>query len=204
MHPHGRQFIHRVALVAAVCLVLIGTASSSLAEGKIIKDVDNACLPKDSSGKTLEVTPFTKALYSSSIKGGLLGGVTDACIQCGACQLCDFLNIANQLARMIFGIFGAVALAMFIYGGVQFIVSSGNSDLVGKAKSTLVNAVIGIFFIAFAWQIVHVVLIVLGTPEEQGKPGAQLIFGKPWDNPCGQKTTAAVAPEQNQADTPAP
>jgi|GEM_PF-2448231 len=184
------QFLRRAGIFAAVCLMLFTVAGSVLAV-----DLSSKC----TGGK--EANALMQAVYGSSIKGGLLGSVTEGCIQCGACTLCDFLNVANQLARMIFGVFGAVALAMFIYGGVQFIISSGNTELVGKAKTTLVNAVIGIFIIAFAWQIVHVVLIVLGTPEEQGKPGVVLIFGKPWDDPCTQAAPKdSVSPVDENAE----
>lgn len=204
-----QQFLRRAFIFAAICLMLLTAAGGVLAVGPETKKIADECLPdystvKKSSGSgsatatTKKSNALMDAIYGSSIQGGLLSSVSLGCVQCGACTLCDFLNVANQLARMIFGVFGAVALAMFIYGGVQFIISSGNAELVGKAKTTLVNAVIGIFIIAFAWQIVHVVLIVLGTPEEQGKPGVILIFGKPWDDPCGSNVKDSELPDEDE------
>lgn len=193
--PHRARQIGVLTLLFVLFFFLV---PGVLAESPDKKCTDPFKNSADKGANDPGSSPLLNTLFLSSDQGGVMGGVSDACIQCGACELCDFLNIANQLARMIFGVFGAVALAMFIYGGVQFIVSSGNADVVGKAKSTLVNAVIGMFLIAFAWQIVHVVLIVLGTPEEKDKPGVQLIFGKPWDNPCGTQVKEATTPDQNK------
>lgn len=136
--------------------------------------------------------PSCKADYiKGTIQGGLFTGVSKECLACGECQLCDILGLANQIARMIFSVFGAVAFLFFLWGGVNFIFAAGNTERVEKGKLTLRNAVIGIFIIAFAWQIVHIVLITVGV-EQQKMGGARLIFGKPWDDPCTGATSSAT------------
>lgn len=59
------------------------------------------------------------------------------------CALQTFGNIA----QLILGITGSFALLMFVYGGFTLLTSGGSSEKVGKGKTIITNAVIGIVII---------------------------------------------------------
>lgn len=63
-------------------------------------------------------------------------------------------DLVGRLIRSLLGVVGALFLAMFIYGGVLWSTAGGDPKQVQNAKTTLVNAVIGIIVIAFSYAIV--------------------------------------------------
>ncbi len=180
-------------IITALSGLLLAVAQPVLAQEK--DGIPQECLPKNQETGEAVSNGAYAALFSGVQHGGLLKGVSKACVYCGSCTLCDFLGLANELARIIFGIFGAVAFAMFVWGGISFIISAGSPDKIKSAKGILVNAVIGIFIIAFAWQIVHVVLVVIGAGEGTDRGAAETLFGRPWDNPCA-RPEGAQGPER--------
>lgn len=60
-----------------------------------------------------------------------------------------FIKLLINLTNWIFGIIGAVALAVFVYGGFMLIISGGNSEKVTQGIEIITAAVIGLF-VAFA------------------------------------------------------
>ena len=81
---------------------------------------------------------------------------------CGNYQIDDFLVLAVNISRWILGIVGSLALAMFIYGGVMFMISSGSSESVGKAKNIITAAVIGLLIVFASFMIIKTVLLSMG------------------------------------------
>lgn len=55
--------------------------------------------------------------------------------------------ISNSLLLMV----GVVAVLFLILGGFQYITSAGNPESIGKAKNTILYAVIGIIVTLLAW-----------------------------------------------------
>lgn len=74
---------------------------------------------------------------------------------------CVLLTFAN-IARLILGITGSLALLMFVYGGFLMITSAGESDKVTKGKTVLKNAVIGIFIIMCAGLLIQYAINTIG------------------------------------------
>ena len=112
---------------------------------------------------------------------GLFQGTSKICWACGDCTLCDFLGIANTVARLLMGLIGAVAFVAFVYGGISFIIAAGNAERVAKAKKVLINAVIGIVIVLLAWEIVN---LTIGILAGQNIGDAANIFEKPWYEEC--------------------
>lgn len=50
---------------------------------------------------------------------------------------------------------GVIAIIFIVWGGVQYLISGGDSDKVDKAKKTLLYAVIGIIVIVLAFAILN-------------------------------------------------
>lgn len=102
---------------------------------------------------------------SSSEKSTLWDGI-DRCRACGDCKLNDFIQIAVNVSRIILGVVGSLALAMFVYGGLMMIISQGSSDKVTKARTILTNAVIGLVIVFTAWSIINFVYTALDVENK--------------------------------------
>ena len=79
----------------------------------------------------------------------------------GNCNESKADSSITKLVTIIINIFswvvGVVSVLMIIYGGFQYI-TSGGGEGVGKAKSIIMYAIIGLVVVAFAQVIVHFVL----------------------------------------------
>jgi hypothetical protein len=82
---------------------------------------------------------------------------------------CIVFTIIN-IAKLILGISGSVALALFIYGGFLMLVSRGNETIVTKGKSVLSGALIGLIIIFGAYTGVFFLIKTLtqSSPEAAG------------------------------------
>ena len=64
----------------------------------------------------------------------------------------------QQILQIVLGIFGAVAVLMIVIAGLKFVTSAGNPQSAGKAKNTILYAVIGLIIIVASEAIVSFVL----------------------------------------------
>jgi len=66
--------------------------------------------------------------------------------------------LLGKIISSILGVVGSLALVMFIYGGVTWMLSSGNQEQVTKGKNILIWATIGIVIIFTSYALVKFVL----------------------------------------------
>jgi len=66
----------------------------------------------------------------------------------------DIKSTLSNILTYILGFLSIIAIAFAIYGGFQILTAGGDDDKVKKGKTTLINALIGIFVIMVAWSIV--------------------------------------------------
>ncbi len=66
-----------------------------------------------------------------------------------------FVELLINIARFLFTIVGAVALAAFIYGGFVLILSQGSSEKVKKGTDAMVAALIGLIIVFSAYMLVR-------------------------------------------------
>lgn len=114
----------------------------------------------------------------------------------------DILNTVLNVVRLIFALTGAVALAMFIWGGVYyFILSQGESDKIKKGKALILNSVIAICIIFGAGVIVTFVTQSLGARFDTDEPYTDTIStgsvscprgGRDGEKCLGQESTNMV------------
>lgn len=76
----------------------------------------------------------------------------------------DVRLIAANLIQGALGLSGTIALIMFIYGGIVWMTSAGNTEAITKGKKTLVWAILGIIIIMSAFVIVRTVFEAILTP----------------------------------------
>jgi ABC-type uncharacterized transport system permease subunit len=71
------------------------------------------------------------------------------------------ISVQQLIARFVqglFGLTGAISLAFFVYGGVLWMTSQGDSKQIEKARNTIVWASLGIFVVLGAYGGVKFVL----------------------------------------------
>lgn len=61
--------------------------------------------------------------------------------------------ILGRIIRTFLGIVGAIALAVFVYGGVMWMTARGDQSQVKKGQDALKSAVIGLFIIMFSYAL---------------------------------------------------
>ena len=70
------------------------------------------------------------------------------------CNLTSVETMAGNLASIILGLTGSLALLMFIIGGIQLILAGGQAKQYEKAKNTLTYAVLGLALILFSGALI--------------------------------------------------
>lgn len=71
----------------------------------------------------------------------------------------DLTNATFQTGlRIVFGIAGGAALVILGYGAFQYVISQGNPQNTNKAKNTIIDALIGLTIIIFAFGIISFVV----------------------------------------------
>ena len=68
---------------------------------------------------------------ATRVRGGL---VLPACVSDGKCTLDDIIQTGVNFANFLFGISGAVFLAIFVYAGILYLTSGGSAERAGKGK----------------------------------------------------------------------
>lgn len=84
---------------------------------------------------------------------------------CGNYDANSFLLIGIAVAQWILGITGALTLLAFIYGGVLFLISAGNKELVAKAKKVMIGAIVGMAIVFLSYTIIGFVFNSLGIKD---------------------------------------
>jgi len=91
------------------------------------------------------------------------------------CMLQTFGNIA----QIILGLTGSAALIMFVYGGFLMVTSGGSSEAVSKGKTTLRNAIIGIFIVMTSGLLIQYGMQQIGIADTYS------YIGQPCNNGAG-------------------
>lgn len=81
---------------------------------------------------------------------------------CGNYGVDDFLVLAINISKWILGIVGSLALLMFIYGGLMFLISAGSADKIGQAKKIIIAAVVGLVIVFSSYLIIQFVMSSMG------------------------------------------
>jgi cysteine-rich repeat protein len=72
----------------------------------------------------------------------------------GALGTADLRDIIVNIVNVALGFLGIIAVIIIIYSGYLWMTSGGNQEQIDRAKSTLRNAIIGLFIIIASWAIV--------------------------------------------------
>lgn len=75
----------------------------------------------------------------------------------------DFANLLMRVVKWILGFTAALAILMIIFGGIMYIVSSGDSGRIDTAKNIILYAVMGLIVILLSYAIVASISRGLGA-----------------------------------------
>ncbi len=107
----------------------------------------------------------------SALGLGQAGGGTQSSSSTPSTTLKNPIGVKNlneaigKIIKAALGLSGAVALLMFVWGGVQWLISGGSAERVKAGKNTLTWATIGLVVIFTAYVLVNLVVKTL-----EGKP----------------------------------
>jgi len=87
---------------------------------------------------------------------------TDAYPQ-GVTREADAKKVIMNIVKWILGFTAALAILMIIFGGIMYIVSSGDSGRIDTAKNIVVYAIVGLVVVLLAYAIVASVSRGLGA-----------------------------------------
>lgn len=93
----------------------------------------------------------------------ILQGIT--CIDTGLCTPCDLIDVGVNGAEMILGLSGVVILLIFIYGGLMWMISYGDSKKIEKGSSAIRAAVIGMVIVFISYSAVELLWQALRSDE---------------------------------------
>lgn len=93
---------------------------------------------------------------SASIPGGIQSGIKEAGKAHGGSD--DLMGFFKKIVNTFLFLIGAIAVAMIVYAGFQYVNSGGDSGKVSAAKNTILYAVIGIVVATLAYAIVNFVV----------------------------------------------
>ena len=82
-------------------------------------------------------------------------------------------GLVQKVADVLLILAGILAVIAFIWSGYQFIMSSGDSAKVEKAKKAMISAFIGVVLIIFAYSIIRAVDIFSSPPKSSSIPEAK-------------------------------
>lgn len=74
-------------------------------------------------------------------------------------------GIIGRLISAILGLLGSISLAMFVYGGITWMMAQGNEEKIKKAKNTLVYAVLGLIIAFAAFEIINLFFTTVLRPS---------------------------------------
>ncbi|MBP9828204.1 hypothetical protein KBC55_03550 [Patescibacteria group bacterium] len=119
---------------------------------------------------------FQDILSQGIVFAGICDSATApcACRDVGQCQLDDILQLFVNVSILILGISGSIVLLMFVWGGLQWILSQGNPSMIESGKNTMINAAIGLAIIFGSYAMIN---ILISVATGQGPAASPTIEG---------------------------
>jgi hypothetical protein len=115
-------------------------------------------------------------------------GILDVlpCLECGNCNFVDVTKFFYDLMVWLFGIVGAVALLFFIWGGVQWLISGGNSERINRGKQIMINTSMAIVVVLGSNLLLKFILTdVMNINLSDSGESTLSVCEKPADKPVG-------------------
>lgn len=131
-------------------------------------DSSGTCIPTGTTMTTPTGVGGAGQMMDNTVPGTTTNNT--GIITCGRpgqemCTLCDLIKGMNTIIQYLMKLAIGVALLAMSIGGVMYIVSAGDSDLIKQAKSTMKNAAIGFVIIFAAFLIIDTTINYIGAKK---------------------------------------
>ena len=137
IHARGGSAFGRYLFIGLLCLFCFGTLSGvALAHPE--KDSLNKAVDQINKGFNDEMVTADSSTDTSKVVSGLVG----------------------RIIKIFLGIIGTIALLVFLYSGIIWMVAGGNETRQKKAQDSLVWAAIGLFVIFASYVFVSYLISV--------------------------------------------
>ena len=101
-------------------------------------------------------------LTNKELKRDASGNVTGGQINV-PCTFDHALILINNVVNfLLFKLAVPLAAIVFVYAGVQMLLSGGSSEGMQKAKSAFTTTAIGLILAVASWLIIHTILVIVG------------------------------------------
>ncbi|MDP3998188.1 MAG: pilin [bacterium] len=100
----------------------------------------------------------TQICFAADCSGTSQDGTVQLCNPLGNTTGTSIPTLLGKIISSVLGVVGSLALVMFIYGGITWMISAGNQEQVTKGKNILIWATIGIVIIFTSYALVRFVL----------------------------------------------
>ena len=135
----------------------------------------------------------------SKVAYAQFAGDTGGLVPCGhgtnvdnRCTLCDLFVGIDRIIKWGRNILVAVALTALVAGGIMYIVSAGNQQMMENAKTLIQQALVGVLIVLGAWLIVNTVIWLLVV-----KSGMGVGAGDWWNFDCNAGGVNTSTPANN-------
>lgn len=116
-------------------------------------------------------------------------------------------QIIGNIIRIMVGLCGLFFLAVFVYGGIQYLTSAGDAGAVKKGREAIVNAVIGLVIVLFSYTAVSLIVQLSDQFQSNSVSGVDQSQNALDDDPNALRpggTTRATGRSSQGTETPAP
>lgn len=120
------------------------------------------------------------------------------CVSDGNCQLVDILQTGVYFANFLFGLAGALFLAIFVYAGFKYVFFAYDSKQVGSAKDMMTNAMIGLLLMMAAGLFIRFVSGAIGGTSGQSQARCEIDHPGFSCSDIGAETATARAAAQGR------
>lgn len=138
-------------------------------KNKFIKSILLVCMGLLSIGVFLPSRTFAAGPCDASNKGNIPDAVWEA--TCGNKED-DKNNLTKTITNIINAIVlsaGLIAVIFIVYGGFQYMTSTGDPAKAKKAKDTILYAAIGLIVCALAFAIVNFTINIINNNQSTGE-----------------------------------
>lgn len=123
---------------------------------------------------------FAKVPESGILKGvpcagtgeqisGVPGQLGSTYLEAPKCGLCDMIRVAVNLSDMIVSVSGAIAVLIFVYAGIMYLMVGIKPDYAAKAKGAVSAALIGLVFIFGGYALINfLIMSLIGGDSNMG------------------------------------
>lgn len=84
------------------------------------------------------------------------------------CRLCDLIVGISGIIKWIRNVMVAISLGVITWGGIVYMVSAGNEQMMEKAKGMIKTSLIGVALVLASWMIINSLFIVISINKDFG------------------------------------